>query len=119
MLLAFWSGSEKKASALEPDNVYLICGEDSIDLETLENWWHAIDFFIQGVQSGVIDILEFIPPLGHQIVRIKVLRDQRLRSAKMPLLNLLQDLRGTEATDTRDKVYCMLSFATDVKRARS
>jgi hypothetical protein len=35
----------EEASALEPDNVFLICGEESITLETLEEWWLATNFF--------------------------------------------------------------------------
>jgi hypothetical protein len=59
-------------------------------------------------------ILDIVPHLGHQISCIKKLRVQRLNSAKMPLQNLLQDLQGAKATDARDKVYCLLSFAIDI-----
>jgi hypothetical protein len=104
----------QEASALEPDNVYLLCGEDSITLETLEEWWRATSFSIENAQGAGMGMLDFVPRLGHQIVCIQKLREQRLSSEKMPLQNLLQDLRGAKATDARDKVYCLLSFATDI-----
>jgi hypothetical protein len=84
--------TRQEASALEPDNVFLICGEDSITLETLEEWWSATTFSIENAQGADMGMLDFVPRLGHQVVCIKKLREQRLNSAKMPLQNLLQDL---------------------------
>ena len=102
----------QEATSVAAEDVQMFCGSnDAFTLGNLREFCATIEL-IGAFSQEYVSLMD-IPHGSIRGMRHFAL-DRADPPKKTPLLNLLYRLRNSDATDPRDKIFCLLSFATDV-----
>lgn len=106
----------QEATAKEDAEVTVHRGSSSVSLMKLQTFAYMMKF-LEPRSSNPFE--RVVADRSHHLLTMHQFYCNRRRRLPAPLLGLLNNLRRSLAKDPRDKVYCLLSFASDVEKPGS
>ncbi|KAK4939931.1 hypothetical protein LTR10_019890 [Elasticomyces elasticus] len=103
----------QEVTAKEDSDVKVFCGLSAVTLDELYSFAQMMQLLAEGVVNQ--SRLTLFANLA-SLLNIFNFYGTRTSDQPIPLMKLLCMLRNTDAKDPRDKVYCILPFASDIDK---
>ncbi|EXJ58434.1 hypothetical protein A1O7_05859 [Cladophialophora yegresii CBS 114405] len=101
----------QEATAIPSHSTQVLCGPSHVSLRKLYQFLHVA---MLRLASPMPQTLQFTSDMFSNLGQLDSFYHLRTQpQTETPLLTLVRQFRGSECTDLRDKIFCLVAFASD------